>query len=68
MGSVTYPTKCIFGLFQRVNLVFMSPSSHVDIFYTHFKSFMHCHTSVIIVVAKSTFNVALGKVIKMSSH
>lgn len=52
MGSVAYCEKLSFGLFQRVNLVLMSPPSYVDMFYAHSQRFMHCQTSVVTFVAK----------------
>lgn len=62
MGSVVYCVKWSFGLFQRVALVLMSPSSHVDMFQIHSQRSMHCRTSVVMSVAKCIFCVALGKV------
>lgn len=62
MGSIAYHVKWSFVLFQGVNLVLMSHASHVDMFYTHFQSFMHCRTSVITFIAKCIFCVTLGEV------
>ena len=58
MESVVDCVKWSFGLFERINVAFMSYSSHVDMFYTHSQSLMHCHTSVI---AKCIFTIALGE-------
>lgn len=50
LGSAAYHVKWDFGLFQRENLVLISPSSHVDLFYTHSQSFMHCRTIVVTII------------------
>lgn len=55
MGSVAYHVKWIFGLFQGVTLVFGSPTSYLDMFYTHSQSFMHYRTSVVTFIAKCIF-------------
>lgn len=53
--------KCSFGFFQVVILVLMIYNYHEDMCYSHSQSFKLCHTSVVIVVAKCTFSVALGE-------
>lgn len=60
-GNCRLSFKWSFDLFQAVNLVLMSPNSHVDMFYTHSQSFMHYRTSVITFVAKCIC-VTLGEV------
>lgn len=68
MGSVAYHVKWSFGLFQGVTLVLISPTSHVDMFYTHSQSFMHCHTSVVTFVASVSFVSQLERYVALLSH
>lgn len=49
----------LFWWFQEVIFVQMSLSYHEDIYCTHFRSFKHYHTSVVMVIAKCTFSVTL---------
>ena len=60
-GKCLISHKISYGSFQGVTLVLMSHTYHVDMYYIHSQSSMHCHTSVFIIVAKCIFSVTLGE-------
>jgi len=60
MGSVTYCENIFLASFQEEYLEMMGPIYHIDMYWTHSQSFMHCHSSVVIVIAKCVLSVALG--------
>lgn len=59
MGIISYHAKGSYGRFQVEIFVKMSFSHHIYMFSTHFQSFMHYYTSVIIILTNPIVGIAL---------